>query len=267
MNDSTPEISQAELAQRLLQLGVQGGGVLVVHTAFSKVEPVEEGPAGLIHALLQALGPGGTLVMPSMSDDDDAPFDPRKTPCRAMGIVADTFWRQPGVLRSDSPHAFAAIGPKASEILSPHPIDLPHGIDSPVGRLYELDGHVLLLGVNHNADTTIHLAESVADVRYRRPKHLTVLEAGKPTRLDYMEIDHCCARFDLLDDWLDERRLQQKGIVGHAEARLARSRDIIDVVLERLRVDGTIFLHPFGVDGECDEARASIGSSSRPRRR
>ena len=61
---------------------------------------------GLIAALQTALGPEGTLVMPSMSSDDDHPFDPKTTPCAEMGVVAETFWRVPGVLRSDSPHAF-----------------------------------------------------------------------------------------------------------------------------------------------------------------
>ena len=41
-------------------------------------------------------GPEGTLVMPSMCDDDDAPFDRASASCRALGIVADTFWRMPG---------------------------------------------------------------------------------------------------------------------------------------------------------------------------
>lgn len=262
MAGSTRPTSQSELVRQLLQTGVQRGGVLLVHTAFSMVKPVEGGPAGLIEALRRAIGPAGTLVMPSMSDDDDQPFDPQTTPCRGMGIVADTFWRQPGVSRSDNPHAFAAIGTRDGEILAPHPIDVPHGLDSPVGRVYELDGRVLLLGVNHNADTTIHLAENLAGVRYRRSKYLTVLEDGKPARFDYREIDHCCERFDLVDDWLDERGRQQKGIVGHAEARLASSREIVATVLERLRADETTFLHPYGVDAECDEARASMPESN-----
>src|SRR5215471_6224252 len=100
----------------------------------------------MIEAFLAALGPHGALGMPSMSDDD-RPFDPRKTDCRGMGLVADTFWRLPGVLRSDSPHTFAAFGPRAAEITSPHLVDAPHGLDSPVGLIYELHGHVLLLGV------------------------------------------------------------------------------------------------------------------------
>jgi aminoglycoside N3'-acetyltransferase len=176
-----------------------------------------------------------------------------------MGVVADTFWRVPGVLRSDSPHAFAAVGPHANLITAPHPIDVPHGLDSPVGRVYELDGQVLLLGVEHDANTTIHLAEGLAGVRYRRKKHVAVLRDGRVTRFEYAEIDHCTQRFAVVDQWLAAEQRQRVGMVGHAESRLARSRDIVDVVTRRLRGDETIFLHPFGVDDECDEARASLG--------
>ena len=89
------------------------------------------GRLGLIAALQSAVGRDGTLVMPSMSDDDDHPFDPHTTPCIGMGVVADTFRRLPDVLRSDSPHAFAAAGPLASQIVSPHPLSLPHGLRQP----------------------------------------------------------------------------------------------------------------------------------------
>jgi aminoglycoside N3'-acetyltransferase len=193
--------------------------------------------------------------MPSMSDDDERPFDPRATPSRAMGVVADTFWRLPGVLRSDSPHAFAARGPAAARITAPHPPDFPHGADSPVGRVHALAGWVLLIGVGHDASTTLHLAEALAGVRYRRRKHLT-LPGGR--RLDYAEIDHCCERFALADAWLDAAGAQRRGRIGRAAARLAPARAIVDAAVPRLRADETLFLHPLGVDPECDEARRSL---------
>jgi aminoglycoside N3'-acetyltransferase len=254
-------LSQTQLTHQLLALGVTPGGVLLVHCAFSQVRPVEAGPPGLIAALQAALGPAGTLVMPSMTDDDEHPFDPRRTPCLGMGVVADTFWRLPHVLRSDSLHAFAAHGPQAARITAPHPVGVPHGLDSPVGRVYELDGQVLLLGVGHDADTTIHLAENMAGVRYRRQAHAMLLQAGQVVRFDYAEVDHCCQRFALVDGWLEARGLQARGPVGHAPARLARSRDIVGVVTEQLQANETIFLHPPRVDEECDEARASLPSS------
>ena len=251
-------MTRDELTAQLVGLGVSPDGVLLVHTSFSRVGPVEGGPPGLIDALQEALGRSGTLVLPSMTDDDDHPFDPKQTACVGMGVVADTFWRRPGVLRSDSPHAFAAIGPLAAAILAPHPVDVPHGVDSPVGRVHQHDGQVLLLGVGHDANTTIHLAESVAAVRYRLPHHATILEDGRPERRDYEEIDHCCERFALLDAWLEAEGRQGRGTVGHGEARLMRSRDVVDAAVARLRADETVFLHPRGTDVECDAARASL---------
>src|SRR4030095_146904 len=179
---SSMPCAQPELVHQLLALGVEPGGVLLTHAAFSTVAPIEGGPHGLIDALLAALGEDGALVMPSRADDDDTPFDRTQSPCRAVGIVADTFWRMPGVLRSDSPHAFAAFGPQAARITEPHPVDIPHGVVSPPGRVHELGGQVLLLGCGHDADTTLHVAEAIAGVRYRQPKYATVLARGGPHR-------------------------------------------------------------------------------------
>jgi aminoglycoside N3'-acetyltransferase len=257
-------LSRNEVVAQLQQLGVVPGSVVVVHSAFSRVGPIEGGPAGLIEALGDVLGPHGTLVMPSMSDDDEVPFEREKTPCRGMGIVAETFWRLPGVLRSDSPHSFAAVGPRAAEIVAPHPPEVPHGLDSPVGRVFEMDGYVLLLGVGHDGNTTVHLAEVLAGVRYYRPKHLTILDNGQPARLEYREIDHCCENFSLVDGWLEARGHQRRGTVGHGEARLMRSRAVVETAVAQLRADETVFLHPQGVDEECDEARASLKRPFRP---
>jgi len=254
------EISRVEVISQLRVLGVKPGGVLLVHTSFRAVRPIETGPLGLIDALRSGLSPEGTLVMPSWTGDEEEPFDPATTPAsRDLGIVADTFWRLPGVVRSKHPHAFAAAGPQAAHITS-DPLPLPpHILASPVGRVYELDGQVLLLGVGHDADTTLHLAELLAGVPYRLPKYCTVLQNGRPVRIAYMENDHCCARFAMADEWLRTKELQSEGRVGNAHARLARARDIVGVALEQLTRDPLIFLHdPSTGCGECDEARKSI---------
>ena len=254
------ELSRAEVTEQLLALGVREGGVLLVHTSFRAVRPVEGGPAGLIAALRDALGPEGTLAMPSWTGDDDEPFDPASTPASEdLGVVADTFWRMPGVVRSDHLQAFAAAGPAAARITA-DPLPLPPHIPaSPVGRVHDLDGQVLLLGVGHDADTTLHLAELIAGVPYRTPASCTVLRGGRPVRIEYGENDHCCQRFALADDWLRARGLQREGRVGHAHARLARSRDLVDAALEHLSRDPLVFLHPPAARcAECDAARRSI---------
>ena len=255
------EICKAELVRQLAELGVTPGDVLLVHTSFRAVGPIEGGPLGLIAALSEALGPEGTLVMPSWSGSDDEPFDPRLSPASSdLGIVADLFWRLPDVRRSDHLQAFAASGPLAQAILA-DPLPLPpHIPESPVGRVHDHDGKVLLLGVGHDANTALHLAELIAKVPYRTPSYCTVLEGGRRRRIDYGENDHCCAHFALADDWLRREGLQREGRVGHGQARLMRSRDLVRLAAAQLARDPLLFLHqPEAACAECDQARASAG--------
>lgn len=258
-------ISRRELVDQLRGLGVEPGGILLVHASFRAVRPVEGGPLGLIAALRAALGPAGTLVMPSWTGNDDEPFDPGRTPAAEdLGIVADMFWRQPGVLRSDHPVAFAAAGPAAAGILrDPLPIP-PHIPESPVGRVHERDGQVLLLGVGHDSNTTIHLAELIAGAPYRVPKHCTVIREGQPARVAFGENLTCCDLFCAMDAWLRSRGAQVEGRVGHAHARLMRSRAIVEEAVPRVRRDPLVFLHPAETGcADCDEARRSLDPGRR----
>ncbi len=254
------EIQVSDVADQLRALGVRPGGVLLVHTSFRAIRPIEGGPHGLIEALLAALGPDGTLAMPSWSGDDDTPFDPATTPAADdLGATADLFWRQPGVVRSDHLQAFAAIGPQAVAIVKTALPLPPHTPDSPVGRVHDLDGQVLLVGVGHDADTSLHLAELLAGVPYGIPRHCTVLRDGRAVRVDYRENDHCCLRFALADGWLRAQGLQAEGPVGHGGARLFRAQDVVVLAVEALRRTPLLFLHEVGTGcAECDKAHASL---------
>ena len=264
MEQQRTELSRAAVADQLRALGVREGGVLLVHAAFRAVRPVEGGPLGLIAALRDALGPEGTLVMPSTTGDDDAVFDPRRTPAAAaLGAAADLFWRQPGVLRSRHFAAFAAIGAQAERIVSA-PLTLPPSAPrSPIDMVRALDGQVLLIGVGHDCDTMLHLAETTAPVPYGVPRYYSALRGGRPARIHYLENDHCCRRFVLADGWLRAAGLQAEGRVGHAHARLARADDIVRLAVARLRADPFVFLHgPEAGCIDCDRARASAAAAA-----
>jgi aminoglycoside 3-N-acetyltransferase len=250
-----------QVREQLLALGVRRGGVLVVHTSFRRVRPIEDGPSGLIRALIAALGDDGTLVMPTMTNGETV-FDRTKTPTHDMGITAETFWRMPGVTRSTHPGgSFAARGPKSSIICAPQPLSPPHGIESPPGRAYELDGQVLLLGVEHSENTTLHVAEFLARVPYS-VSYPTVIGAddnGNPITADLAETDHCAMSFKKMDAFLNSEGLQREGPIAHAHAKLINSKDVVRIALKHLEHDPLLFLCPPTANcTDCNLAHASI---------
>ena len=251
------EVSFRQMVDQLLALGVRRGGVLLVHSAFSAIRPVEGGPLGLIGALREAVGPGGTVVMPTMTDGE-AVFDPKSTPSVGMGITAELFWRQPGVLRSGHPG-----GSGCGAFGGP---DLPSPTSLPTSRSRQP------CGTGPRARWTgpapgRHPQRGHHAASGRGPRggpysvaHPCVVEVeGVPATVDGSETDHCCVGFRIADDWLRARGLQREGSVGNADARLCRSADVVALALEHLASDPLRFLCP-PAEGctECDVARASV---------
>lgn len=164
----------AALVAALGGLGVGRGDTLMVHASWlpdNGFRPYGAvgGPAGFVAALVQAVGPDGLLVMPTMTyhNESSARFlarggvmDVARSASR-MGLVSEVFRRAPGVRRSLSPtHPLAALGRDAEAFLAGHERALsPFGPDSPFARLPARDARILLVDAPFSTITYTHFLE------------------------------------------------------------------------------------------------------------
>jgi len=171
------------------------------------------------------------------------PFDARRSPS-TVGLVSEVFRLRPDAVRSRHPsHSVAAIGPRARELTEGHERTLPTGDDSPYGRLCHIGGKVLLLGVDHDRNTTLHLAETLADVPYLRTASLQMVDDDGHVRdfaTTHMAYGH--REFIGIDKTLRESGLQRIGPVGEAVARLLPAAAMVAFVVDLLRRDPAALL-------------------------
>lgn len=203
-------LTAESLSEKLRACGLAEGQTVLVHMAMSKLGWVIGGAHAVILALLAAVGESGTIMMPTISNSNTDPsewqhppvpeawwqlirdhtpaYDPLITPTRNMGTVAELFRTYPGTIRSGHPSfSMAARGPNAEVLTDDHELEADTGDRSPVGRLYELDGHVLLLGVEHWNNTSLHLAEYRANWpgKFTVPSASAMLVNGKREWVSY----------------------------------------------------------------------------------
>jgi aminoglycoside 3-N-acetyltransferase len=241
----------AELEAELRALDLPRGCVLLVHSSLGAVGPLEGGALSVIDALMRTVGRvGGTLVMPAMAGDVEHE-DPRSAPTRDMGIIPEGFRRLPGVRRSAHPTgAYAAWGSDADWVVEHHPLDRPEGPDGPLGRVAERDGRVLLVGVGHAANATVHLGEYLAGVPYELRRPL-------PGREDatVLGIYHCGRQFERLAPALEDAGRVQRVRVGRAAAQCFPVTDVVAAAQRVLARDPLAFLCAPGTCRDCDASR------------
>jgi aminoglycoside 3-N-acetyltransferase len=153
-----------------------------------------------------------------------------------MGVIPELFRTWPGVLRSAHPYlSFAAYGPQAAYLTADHlNLEMPLGDDSPVGRLYELDGYVLLLGVGHDNNTSLHLAEQRAAWPGKRTyqEGTAMLVNGERHWVAFEMLDLNGDDFATIGDSYEAEYHLPRHQVGRAETRFLKQRPLVDYAVQ-----------------------------------
>ncbi len=254
--ETYPLLTTRTLIADFERIGLRAGQTVLMHSSMKAINGfVVGGPQAVIEALLHVLTSDGTLVMPAFSGDNTDPgiwkhpavseawwatiraewpaYHPELAPTRQMGIVGEYFRTYPGVVRSSHPAcSFAAWGKNAQRVIADHPLDNYFGANSPLDRVYELDGYVLLLGVGHWNNTSLHRAEYLADWPGKGKSEINssaTLHAGQRVRVTYQ--DGWISRDDFLTlgaEYEAETKAVTIDTIGQATVRFMRQRPLID---------------------------------------
>jgi aminoglycoside 3-N-acetyltransferase len=249
--------TRGSLAEDLRQLGLEAGTTVLVHSSLSSLGWVVGGPVTVIQALMDVITPEGTLIMPTHSSDNSEPsywrnppvpaawwpiirqempgYDPRVTPTRQMGRIVEAFRTWPGVLRSAHPaQSFAAWGRNAETVSGDHGLDYSLGEHSPLARVYDLSGWVLLLGVAFGNNTSFHLAEYRIERRTEVKQGAAVLEGDRSMWRVYRDIELDDGVFPQIGAEYEQTGQIRRGSVGSAQALFFPQRPAVDFAAEWL---------------------------------
>ncbi len=245
-------VTKSRLIEDLNSGGLKSGGTIIVHSSLSSLGWVCGGPISLIQALMEIVTEKGNIVMPAHSEDYTEPsywsnppvdeswwdiirkempaYQPEITPCRSIGIVPETFRKFPGVKRSSHPAvSFTAWGKDSDYIISDHSLNNSLGHNSPLRKIYNLKSKVLLIGVNHDRNTSLHLAEHKAN--FQKEKEIQgspIIQDGKKLWLEYEDLKYDDSDFIEVGEAFENKIDYQEFNIGHTTARLLPQKQLVD---------------------------------------
>ncbi len=242
-----------EIIDALKKVGLTRGDAVMVHTSLSQIGYVCGGAQTVIEALIDVVGQEGTIMMPTQSwknldpdtgvhwDVDEQywniirenwpAYDKKITPTNTMGATAEMFRQWPGALRSDHPaRSVAAWGAHAKYLTENHDLWDIFGEDSPIGKLYKLNGKVLLIGVDYDKNTSIHLADARAEYKSKHNtiEHSAVVEDGKRVWKAYETLFVDGEVLVEIGNAYEKQHAVKKEKLGNAELKCMTQRDLVD---------------------------------------
>lgn len=250
-------VIKSNIVDALKSVGLQSGDSVMVHTSLGKMGYVCGGAQTVIEALIEVVGQDGTIIMPTQSwknldpetgvhwDADEADwdiirknwpaYDKALTPTNTMGAVAEMFRSWPGAIRSDHPaRSVAAFGKNAEYLTTDHDLSNIFGDTSPIGKLYELDGKVLLIGVDYDKNTSIHLADVRAEYpgKHNCIEHSAIMENGERVWKAYETLFVDGEDFNDIGAAFENAHSVNAVKLGNAEIKLMKQRELVDFAVE-----------------------------------
>lgn len=240
------------LIEAFSKAGLSRDDVVLVHSSLRKLGPVEGGADTVLDALLEVLGEGGTLALPThtfrLLSEQQPVFHQTLTPTN-VGVLTNVFRQRPGVIRGLHPtHSVAAVGPRAAELVEGQERNTtPCPEDSPYGRLRDWGGKILIIGEGLNCCTFFHGCEQWAGMPWavrKDPIQLYCVRAdGKifPFQMHLHRVN-TWDQYPRLDGPLQKIGAMKRTHIGTCELRFLDARKTADWLVPQLQQDASIIL-------------------------
>ncbi|MDP5274289.1 aminoglycoside N(3)-acetyltransferase [Chengkuizengella axinellae] len=239
------------IKEDFIKLGLKDGMTVIVHSSLSSIGWVSGGPVAVVQALMDVVTENGTIIMPTHSPNLSDPsywenppvpkewwavirdtmpaFDPQITPTWYMGKIVEAFRTFPNVVRSYHPmYSFAAWGKNAENITKEHSLNDGLGEKSPLARVYDLNGDVLLLGVDYENNTSFHLSENRVPILARETQGAPIIENDQRGWKTFSHIDMDSDCFNDIGIDFEKDHHVNVGEIGQANAKLFKQKECVD---------------------------------------
>lgn len=257
MSEENKIVLKEDILSAFRSLGIKEGMNIMVHTSLRSIGYVCGGAQTVIEALLESVGTEGTIMMPTQSWKNLDPetgvhwevpesewdsirknwpaYDKDITPTNTMGAVSEMFRKWKGTLRSNHPaRSVAANGKNAGFLTENHDLSDIFGETSPIAKLYNLGGYVLLIGVGYDKNTSLHLADSRSEYpgKHFCTEHSAVFENGKRVWKAYDTLFVDGEDFDEIGEAFEKEYPVAKATLGKAVIRLMNQRELVDFAVK-----------------------------------
>ncbi|MEI8407233.1 AAC(3) family N-acetyltransferase [Kribbella sp. CCNWLW197] len=267
-------VSVEEIGDGLRRLGLGSSSKVIVHSSLKSFGYVDGGAEAVCDALTETCGtvlaPAGTWDLTGIGPPPGTPrphngYAPAPTweafdeeldratafslelPIdRELGRIPETLRLTRTPTRTAHPlFSYQAVGPAADQLLAAQRSDWPLG---PIEELGRLDGDVLLLGVGHTANTTIHLAEQLLG----RSRFYRYAKTGERVWSELPNVPGASHEFDAIEPAL--RSATRETTIGACRARKIPVADVL-AAARRLILDDPTALLCSSADCRCAAAR------------
>ncbi len=251
-------VTRKDIVSGLQLLGVQEGMVLEVHASMKSLGYVIGGAQSVVDALIEAVGFDGTVVMPIQASENTEPsfwenppvdrqlwkkirenmpaFKPDESDIANMGAITENLNRRPGAYRSYHPScAFVTYGRYGKLISQKQSLDFALSEESPLGQMYQMPSYVLLMGVDYDRCTAMHLAEYRSNARQVILQGGAVEENGYRKWVKYLDLALDSDEFVEIGQKMELNNMVREGKVGKSNCKLFRLADAVDFASEYLQ--------------------------------